>query len=87
LLFDAGILTIFQNKEPRMNVAIGELAGKVWAALRDGEAMTPAQLAKATGDNEKVVCIAIGWLAREDKLEINKLKASLKVALKASELR
>ncbi len=70
-----------------MNVAIGELAGKVWSALGDGEAMTPAQLAKTTGDNEKVVCMAIGWLAREDKLEINKIKASLKVALKASELR
>jgi hypothetical protein len=31
--------------------------------------------------------MAIGWLAREDKLEITKAKTSLKVALKASELR
>jgi len=70
-----------------MLVEIGELAGKVWTALSGGEAKTPAQLAKAIGENEKTICMAIGWLAREDKLEINKAKAALKVALKASELR
>jgi hypothetical protein len=70
-----------------MIVTIGDLAGKVWSTLNGGEAMTPAQLAKATGENEKMVCMAIGWLAREDKLEISKVKTSLKVALKASELR
>lgn len=70
-----------------MVVAIGELAGKVLTALSSGAAMTPAQVAKATGENEKLICMAIGWLVREDKLEITKAKASLKVALKASELR
>lgn len=70
-----------------MVVTIGDLAGKVWTALSTGAAMTPAQVAKATGENEKLICMAIGWLAREDKLEITKAKTSLKVALKASELR
>jgi hypothetical protein len=70
-----------------MVVTIGELAGKVWSVLGGGASMTPAQIAKAAGENEKLVCMAIGWLAREDKLEISKAKASLKVALKASELR
>lgn len=70
-----------------MVVTIGDLAGKVWTTLSTGAAMTPAQVAKATGENEKLICMAIGWLAREDKLEITKAKASLKVALKASELR
>lgn len=70
-----------------MIVTIGEIAGKVWTALGSGAAMTSTQVAKATGENEKIICMAIGWLAREDKLEITKAKASLKVALKASELR
>lgn len=70
-----------------MHVEIGDLAGKVWAMLRSGEAKTAAQLTKAIGENEKMIYMAIGWLAREDKLDISKAKASFKVALKASELR
>lgn len=70
-----------------MHVAIGDLAGKVWAALSSGEAMTPAQLTKSLGENDRMICMAIGWLAREDKVDVSKAKTSIKVALRASELR
>lgn len=56
-----------------MNVekAIGLAAGEVWRYLhRVGEA-TPNRIAKETGLSDKEVQRAIGWLAREGKLEFH----------------
>ncbi len=51
--------------------AIGLAAGEVWRYLhRKGEA-TPSKIAKETGLSEKEVQRAIGWLAREGKLEFH----------------
>jgi hypothetical protein len=54
-----------------MNIeTIGTNAGLVWNALNEVEAMTAAQLRKATKLKDKELMLALGWLAREDKLVI-----------------
>ena len=47
---------------------IGETAGEVWKALVEKGPMTFAKLVKAVGAPRDVVMLAIGWLAREDKI-------------------
>jgi predicted ArsR family transcriptional regulator len=49
---------------------IGETAGVVWHKLADNGPMTLAQLAKEVGTPRDTVMQAIGWLAREGKIEI-----------------
>ena len=51
---------------------IGENAGKIWAALQGG-ALTTKELAKATKLKVAELNMALGWLARENKLafEVN----------------
>lgn len=56
-----------------MNVeTIGLWAGEVWNALHDADsALSVKGLKKATKLKEKEVYAAIGWLAREGKLNVN----------------
>lgn len=49
---------------------IGETAGIVWHKLADNGPMTLAQLAKEVGTPRDTVMQAVGWLAREGKIEI-----------------
>ena len=49
---------------------IGMNAGIVWNALNDAEAMGLKQLKKVTKLKEKELYAAIGWLARENKIDI-----------------
>jgi len=49
---------------------IGETAGVVWHKLAESGPMTLAQLAKSVGGSRDAVMQAIGWLAREGKIEI-----------------
>jgi hypothetical protein len=65
-----------------MNEQVGEIAGKIWHMLNDHGPQTLAQLKKRLNDSGEVVGFALGWLAREDKIEISQEKKSYKVALK-----
>jgi len=49
---------------------VGETAGVVWRTLDSGGAMSVSKLVKATGLPREVVLLALGWLAREDKIDI-----------------
>ena len=49
---------------------IGMNAGLVWNALNEAEAMGLKQLKKVTKLKEKELYAAIGWLARENKIDI-----------------
>lgn len=49
---------------------IGEYAGTVWVALNAADALGLKQLKKITKLKEKEVYAAIGWLAREGKINI-----------------
>ena len=55
----------------KMNTeAIGSWAGLVWTALNESNVLGLKQLKKITKLKDKEVFAAIGWLAREGKVEI-----------------
>lgn len=49
---------------------IGFNAGLVWNALNEADVLGTKQLKKITKLNDKEVFAAIGWLARENKVNI-----------------
>lgn len=49
---------------------IGSWAGLVWQALAEADVLGLKQLKKITKLKDKEVFAAIGWLAREGKVEI-----------------
>ncbi len=61
---------------------VGETAGKVWQVLEGQGPQTLAQLKKKLNGGGEILNFAIGWLAREDKVEITPEKKSLRIQLK-----
>jgi hypothetical protein len=61
---------------------IGEAAGAVWKALNKNGPLSVARLAEATNVNRDLFMQALGWLAREDKIEISETKRGRIVSLK-----
>jgi hypothetical protein len=62
--------------------SIGEMAGVVWSTLSEKGSMTMAQLVKAVGEPRDSVMLALGWLAREDKIDIVEENRSRVVSLR-----
>ena len=53
-----------------VNLTIGETAGRVWRVLdQEGQMKLPA-LQKQVGVPSTLLHLALGWLAREDKVDI-----------------
>ncbi len=50
---------------------IGTNAGAVWTALNTADALGVKQIKKMTKLKDKEVYAALGWLAREGKVNIN----------------
>lgn len=65
-----------------MNEDIGAAAGRVWEALNAQGELTPVQLKKAAEVEEPLLNYAIGWLAREDKVDFIRDKRGLRFRLK-----
>jgi hypothetical protein len=65
-----------------MKEQVGETAGTIWHMLNDFGPQTLAQLKKRVNSSGELVAFALGWLAREDKIDISQEKKSIKVALK-----
>jgi hypothetical protein len=65
-----------------MNVLVGETAGKIWNLLNDQGPLTFPQLRKKLNGSGEIVSLAVGWLAREDKVDLTQEKKAVKVALK-----
>jgi hypothetical protein len=61
---------------------IGFVAGDVWVYLTDNGQSSLATLKKAMNTTPELLCAAVGWLAREDKLDFEINGKSVKVALK-----
>jgi hypothetical protein len=61
---------------------IGETAGKVWKFLEENEEATLTQLKKGVKADPNLILQAIGWLAREDKLQIDKKERFITYTLK-----
>jgi hypothetical protein len=62
--------------------SIGEMAGVVWNTLSNNGPMTIAKLVKAIGEPRDSVMQALGWLAREDKIDITEESRSRVVSLR-----
>jgi hypothetical protein len=50
---------------------IGETAGVVWRLLDERGSLSMAKVVKESGAPRDVVLLALGWLAREDKIAID----------------
>jgi len=59
---------------------IGENAGKIWQALQNG-ALTQKALKKATKLKDADLHLALGWLAREGKLNFAVEEEDTKISL------
>jgi len=65
-----------------MTAKVGEAAGKVWHTLKENGEMSTAQLKKKLGTDDKTLWMALGWLAREDKLNFIQVKNTLKISIR-----
>lgn len=61
---------------------IGETAGVVWHTLDEQGSMSIAKLTKTVESPRDVIMQAIGWLAREDKIEIDETNRGRIVCLR-----
>jgi hypothetical protein len=61
---------------------VGVTAGKVWEMLNESGPQTMTQLKKKLNGTGEFVGFALGWLAREDKIDISLEKKTIKIALK-----
>jgi hypothetical protein len=61
---------------------VGETAGTVWHALETGGPQKLVALKKQTKANDAVLYMALGWLAREDKIDMAVDGRSYRVSLK-----
>lgn len=62
--------------------SIGETAGVVWGILSQKGPLTMAKLVKAVGEPRDTTMQALGWLAREDKINIAEEGRSRVVSLR-----
>lgn len=60
---------------------IGVNAGKVWNAIKDGEIKNVADVKKTSKLTDKDLYAAIGWLARESKIELTEEGKNLFIKL------
>jgi hypothetical protein len=65
-----------------MILKIGETAGKVWKFLEENGEASLAQIKKGVKGDPNLILQAIGWLAREDKVQIEKKERFITYALK-----
>ncbi len=68
-----------------MTERIGATAGKVWQALKKQDEADIRQLPRIVAEKPVIVNQALGWLAREGKLEYREQGDRLLVALNRTE--
>ena len=57
--------------ETNLNIKIGESAGKIWKVLNLEGENDILKISKLTKIEERDIYLAIGWLAREHKIQLN----------------
>ena len=65
-----------------MEFDIGTTAGHIWQYLDRHGAVTSLKLKSALGISNSVLYLALGWLAREDKIEIAAHDHTYRISLK-----
>jgi winged helix-turn-helix protein DUF2582 len=64
-----------------MQGEIDNAAGIIWRYLNEHGEMTLSKLRQGTRVSEQLVCMGIGWLAREEKLSFTRQGRILRVRL------
>lgn len=67
-----------------MHARIGNAAGVIWRYLNEHGDATIRQLRKETKLSDQVLLMALGWLAREDKLVLTRAGSTLKISPRGS---
>ncbi len=65
------------------NHRIGETAGAVWSLLDRNGPQTLSQLKKKLDGNGELTTFAIGWLAREEKVDIIEERRTFQIRLRS----
>ena len=66
-----------------MTTIVGTLAGAIWTALNENGALNTKDLNKAAKvKTDKDLYLALGWLLREDKVEVTEADKVVIVTLK-----
>jgi len=60
---------------------IGTTAGKIWSFLKAHGKVSLSALEKGVDESRSVVYMAIGWLAREGKVSIQREERSIQIWL------
>jgi len=68
--------------EGTMQKQIGDAAGIIWKYLDQHTESTLSELKQATKLSEQLALMGLGWLAREEKLNVVQDKKGLKVSLR-----
>jgi hypothetical protein len=70
------------ERQALSNESIGNVAGQVWQLLDSQGAQSVPTIKKAISAPDDIILAAIGWLAREDKLNFSKSDRSLTISLR-----
>jgi len=68
-----------------MKTKIGEMAGRVWKTLGEKEEVAVSKLPQILKERGEIVYQALGWLAKEDKIEFRKKEGKTFVSLSNEE--
>ncbi len=66
-----------------VNHQVGETAGAIWNLLERNGPQTLAQLKKKLDGNGELMNFAVGWLAREEKVEIIEERKTFQIRLRS----
>lgn len=61
---------------------VGDVAGKIWRLLDSNGPHTLAEIKKKLNVSSEILSFAVGWLAREDKVNIVRETRNLRIQLK-----
>ena len=65
-----------------LKAQIGENAGRIWRTLSKSGSQTFTQLAKQVDAPKEDLLLSLGWLAREDQIDISLEKRTYRIKLK-----
>jgi hypothetical protein len=68
-----------------MKTKIGEMAGKVWKTLGEKEEVVVSRLPQTLKEKGEIVYQALGWLAKEGKVDFHKKEGRIFVSLSYEE--
>jgi Mn-dependent DtxR family transcriptional regulator len=68
-----------------MKTIIGEMAGRVWKTLGEKETVAVSRLPQLLKEKGEIVYQALGWLAKEGKVEFHKKEGKTFISLSHEE--